>query len=60
MSLLFVTLGEDQETMYHDVLSLLKYTIINSVSMEVKNTVSKNEIVFCSFLNLIINYITFS
>lgn len=46
MSLLFVTLGEGQESMYHDVLSLLKYTITNSVSMEVKKSVSKNEIVF--------------
>jgi hypothetical protein len=41
MSLLFITLGEGQETMYHDILSLLKYTITNTASMEVKSAVSK-------------------
>ncbi|CAG8554768.1 183_t:CDS:2, partial [Scutellospora calospora] len=36
MSLLFITIGESQETMYHNVLSLLKYTITNNASKEVK------------------------
>ncbi|RIB07169.1 interferon-related developmental regulator-domain-containing protein [Gigaspora rosea] len=36
MSLLFITIGESQESMYHNVLPLLKYTITNSASKEVK------------------------
>lgn len=47
MSLLFVTLGEGQESMYHDVLSLLKYTITNSVSMEVKKSCIKTLALAC-------------
>ena len=41
MSLVFITSGEGQETMYHDILSLLKYTITNTASMEVKSAVSQ-------------------
>ncbi|CAG8525065.1 2047_t:CDS:2, partial [Dentiscutata heterogama] len=36
MSLLFITIGESQESMYNNVLSLLKYTITNNASKEVK------------------------
>ncbi|CAG8827525.1 10482_t:CDS:2, partial [Racocetra persica] len=36
MSLLFITIGESEETMYHNVLSLLKYTTTNNTSKEVK------------------------
>ena len=41
MSLLFITLGGGQETMYHNVLPLLKYTITNTASLEVKSEVSR-------------------
>ncbi|KAG9289357.1 hypothetical protein G9A89_007918 [Geosiphon pyriformis] len=37
MSLLFITLGQSQESMYQDVIQLLKYTIINTASSEVKS-----------------------
>ncbi|CAG8596338.1 6448_t:CDS:2 [Funneliformis caledonium] len=47
MSLLFITLGMDQETMYHDVLSLLKYTIINNTSMEVRSACIKTLALAC-------------
>ncbi|GES82245.1 interferon-related developmental regulator 1-like [Rhizophagus clarus] len=39
--------GEDQETMYHDVLSLLKYTITNNISMEVKSSCIKTLALAC-------------
>ncbi|CAI2179239.1 4011_t:CDS:2 [Funneliformis geosporum] len=39
--------GEDQETMYHDVLSLLKYTIINTSSMEVRSMCIKTLALAC-------------
>jgi hypothetical protein len=47
MSLLFITLGEGQETMYHDILSLLKYTITNTASMEVKSACIKTLALAC-------------
>ncbi|RIA80969.1 interferon-related developmental regulator-domain-containing protein [Glomus cerebriforme] len=39
--------GEGQETMYHDVLSLLKYTITNTVSTEVKSACIKTLALAC-------------
>ncbi|CAG8479275.1 11955_t:CDS:2 [Acaulospora morrowiae] len=41
MSLLFITLGEEQDKMYQTVLPLLKYTSINSASPEVKGACIK-------------------
>ncbi|CAG8544966.1 6847_t:CDS:2 [Ambispora gerdemannii] len=37
MSLMFITLGEGQETMFYDILQLLKYTITNTASTGVKS-----------------------